>query len=150
MLWSSVTLLASHDGGTVWRHALPAPRHIVAAAPFKYDPQWQAPLYSPAAAFGFRSPSSIVRSRDDDYFYAFITSGWSNGPTAKPVHGQPMGACLIRTVDLTDPASWRAWNGTSFDVDLAVNPYLDDVVPSEHVCTPLTDMTYISLVRLPV
>jgi hypothetical protein len=48
--------------------------------------------------------------------------------------------------DLTDPASWRAWGGASFNVSLAANAYVDDsVVASEHVCTPLTDMTYISL-----
>ena len=57
-----------------------------------------------------------------------------------------MGACLIRTADLADPASWRAWGGADFNVSLAANAYLDDtVVPSEHICTPLTDMTYISL-----
>lgn len=144
MLWSSVTLVASHDGGRSWQHARPPPEHLVAAAPFKYDPTWQEPAYNPAAAYGFRSPSNIVES--GGMFYAFVTSGWTNGPESVPVHGQPMGACLIRTSDLTDPSSWRAWGGESFNVSLAANAYTDDHVnPSEHICTPLTDMTYISL-----
>jgi hypothetical protein len=144
MLWSSVTLLTSHDGGQSWQHSRRPPGHIVATAPFKYDPAWQEPVYSPVAAYGFRSPSNIVQS--GGMFYAFVTSGWTNGPAAAPVHGQAMGACLMRTADLTDPASWRAWGGASFNVSLAANAYVDDaVVPSEHICAPLTDMTYISL-----
>ena len=144
MLWSAVTLLASHDAGRSWQHARPAPSHIVATAPLKYDPKWQEPVYSPVHSYGFRSPSNIVAS--GGMFYAFVTAGWMNGPEAAPLHGQRVGACLMRTSDLTDPASWRAWGGASFNVSLAANAYVDDsVVASEHVCTPLTDMTYISL-----
>ena len=75
MLWSSVTLLASHDGGSSWQHARQPPEHIVATAPFKYNPAWQEPAYSPAAAYGFRSPSNIVEA--GGMYYAFITSGAS-------------------------------------------------------------------------
>jgi hypothetical protein len=52
----------------------------------------------------------------------------------------------MRTRDLTDPASWRAWDGVRFNITLAVNPYLDPSLdPTKHVCKPVTTMTYISL-----
>jgi hypothetical protein len=135
-LWSSVTLLKSTDGGQRWAHALPPPRHIVAAAPFKYEGPTSTPLY------GFRSPSNILRSRSGDgLFYAFVSAGWGH-----VVRGQQLGTCLMRTADLTDPASWLAWDGRSFNVSLAVNPYLSGRLDaSQHRCAPVTDMTYVTL-----
>ena len=117
-LWSSVTLLTSTDGGRRWAHALAPPHHIVAAAPYRY-----APSGPDSVLFGFRSPSNIIRSRaDDGYFYAFVTAGWGR-LTANPIGQQP-GACLMRSRDITSPSSWRAWDGSDFNVSLAVNPYL--------------------------
>jgi hypothetical protein len=139
-LWSAVTLLSSHDNGASWQHALPAPAHIVAASPVAFS------LGDPL--FGYRSPSNIIQSRirgDEHHYYAFITAGWGS-PLAW--HGQERGACILRTNDLTDPTSWRAWDRRSggFTAQLAVNPYLSPVAdPSAHVCTPVTNMTYISL-----
>jgi hypothetical protein len=137
-LWSSVTLLKSSNGGYSWEHALPPPKHIVAAAPYKYMPSGPQ-----SVLFGFRSPSNILKSRTDGFYYAFITAGWSQKPN--PV-GQRPGACLMRSRDITDPASWRAWGGGSFNISLAVNPYIDPTLqPTHHLCEPITDMTYISL-----
>ena len=68
-LWSSVTLLKSTNGGYSWSHARPPPEHIVAAAPYRYEPSGPR-----SQLFGFRSPSNILRSRTDSFFYAFVTS----------------------------------------------------------------------------
>lgn len=91
--------------------------------------------------FGFRSPSNIVRSRipgDSQHLYAFVTTGWG----AQDRFGQSSGACIMRTTDLTDPASWRAWDGQGFTVPLAVNPYLTPIPnPESHRCLPVTNMT---------
>lgn len=136
-LWSAVTLLKSVDGGVSWQHARPPPHHIVAASPFKYEDPTSTPL------FGFRSPSNILQSREqgDGLYYAFISAGWGT-----MVRGQPTGTCIMRTSDLTDPASWRAWDGASFNVSLAVNPYTHTGLdPVQHRCKPVTKMTYISL-----
>jgi len=76
-LWSSVTLLKSLDGGQSWKHALPPPRHIVAAAPYKYE---KSGLRS--VLFGFRSPSNIIKSRTDSFYYATVEAGWGHGPNA--------------------------------------------------------------------
>ena len=138
MLWSAVTLFKSLDGGGTWQHALPPPRHVVAAAPYRYEAA--GPRSSP---FGFRSPSNIVSDGRGSYF-ATVESGWGQGPNAV---GQRDGACLMRTRDLTDPASWRAWGGASFNISLAVNPYRDRPFdPRRHLCVPITNMTYISFV----
>ena len=140
-LWSSVTALKSTDGGQHWQHALPPPQHIVAAAPYRYEPTG-----SKSVLFGFRSPSNIIQSqKKDGFYYAFVTAGWGRH-TANPA-GQEPGACLMRTRDLTSPSSWRAWGGTSFNVSLAVNPYLSGpaLEPARHVCQPLTQMSYPSL-----
>ena len=137
-LWSSVTLLKSSDGGQNWGHALPPPRHIVAAAPYKYETSGPQ-----SVLFGFRSPSNILQSRTDDFYYAFVTAGWGHGASAI---GQKDGTCLMRTRDLSDPSSWRAWGGTAFNISLAVNPYINNtLLPSEHICESVIDMTYPSL-----
>jgi hypothetical protein len=55
---------------------------------------------------------------------------------------------MMRTRDLTDPSSWRAWGGADFSVSLAASPYepggggLD---PAAHTCTPFTNSTYLTL-----
>ena len=120
--------MRSTDAGLSWGHALPPPHHIVAASPFVYKPAGPQ-----SVLFGFRSPSNIIRSVDGSgYYYAFILAGWS-----APVDpaGQKRGECLFRTRDITDPAAWRAWDGTGFSVRLDVNPYLDPTLdPADHIC----------------
>ena len=40
--------------------------------------------------------------------------------------------------DLTDPKSWRAWNGTDFSVQM-INPFNSSGIndPALHVCAPV-------------
>ena len=55
---------------------------------------------------------------------------------------QAAGTCMMRTRDLTDPASWRAWNGSAFSVSLSQSPYeYPDLDPSLHVCVPFSSIT---------
>src|SRR3712207_8803386 len=45
---------------------------------------------------------------------------------------------VMRTTDLADPKSWRAWGGAGFDVRF-INPYLEpDERPEDHVCQPVS------------
>jgi hypothetical protein len=53
-----------------------------------------------------------------------------------PFRAQRYGSCLIRTTDILDPASWRAWDGKDFTIRF-VNPYREHAVPETHVCTPV-------------
>ena len=136
--FSAVTLMMSPDGGDSWTHARPPPGHLVAAQPYR----WNQSL-GRGPNFGFRSPSGVVEAKDGSgWFYATVTAGWGPNPRL----GQLVGACMMRTRDLTDPGGWRAWGGAGYTVALGANPYTDPAIdPSEHVCVPFTDATYPSL-----
>jgi hypothetical protein len=119
--YNAITLAISTDGGRTYRHAAPPPRHLVASVPYKYEPD--------LGPVGLFEPSNIVHNERDGYYYVLVR--------ATVFREQRYGACLLRTRTLADPASWRAWDGSGFDVRLA-SPYLGDDAPSkEHVCAPV-------------
>ena len=116
---NSITLAISRDDGRTFTHA-PPPAHYVAGVPYRYEGDAGHPT-------GYFAPSNIVER--DGYYYAFI---W-----AEEVGAQQRGVCLMRTNDLEDRTSWRAWDGASFSVSF-VDPYAADIhTPSDHVCTPV-------------
>jgi hypothetical protein len=118
--YNAVTLAVSTDGGTTYTHVKP-PDHLVASVPYQYEPG--------AGPFGIFNPSNIVRSPDDGFYYALL-----NVPSYEAQQG---GVCLMRTDDLTDPASWRAWDGSEFSVSF-INPYAEPNADSaDHVCQPV-------------
>ena len=119
--YNAITLALSSDGGRSYEHSAP-PSHVVASLPVPYTPD--------GGTMGLFSPSNIVRNASDEYFYAmvFVTGA----------EDRPRGTCLMRTRDVGQPSSWRAWDGDDFTVAFA-NPYerdLDD--PSEHFCSPVS------------
>ncbi len=132
---TGVTLMQSLDGGDSWQHSRPPPEHIVAVFPYA----WNASIAVNPGYYGFRSPSGIVESRaGDGFFYATVTAAW--GPNEL---GQQAGACMMRTRDLTDPSSWLAWGGSSYNISLSVSPWLNpDLDPAQHRCVPFTNTTY--------
>jgi hypothetical protein len=118
---NAVTEIASHDGGLSFAHA-PAPRHLVAALPYRY-------AGDVGRRTGYFTPSNIVAR--DGFHYAFF---WAEAQGA-----QKRGACLMRTADLADPRAWRGWDGGDFTVQFA-DPYVaTDITPAKHVCTPVGD-----------
>jgi hypothetical protein len=118
--YNSISLAISNDGGRSYQHS-EAPTHLIAAPPYQYVPD--------SGAWGYFAPSNIIHNPNDDYYYTFIAGG--------PYRSQQWAACLMRTKDLDDPLSWRAWDGESFDVQF-INPYLEsDFKPFEHVCRPV-------------
>ncbi|WP_448187873.1 hypothetical protein [Azospirillum sp. sgz301742] len=124
--WNSVTATVSTDGGRSF-----APPRYVAGLPYRY----QGDLGHRAGLF---SPSSIVER--EGWYYAMLF--------AEPFGAQKRGVCLMRTRDLADAASWRAWNGKGFTTAFA-DPYADAADPAAHVCAPLPKLlgTVTSLVR---
>ena len=145
--FSAVTLLATTDGGRSWEHARTPPLHVVAASPQNFTVGGNR--------IGFRSPSNIVAGRGKlaGWYYATVTSGWGEpgGESAcsqfvDALKLQHFCACMMRTRDLTDPFSWRAWGGESFDVPLHATPFDEPAPdPAAHVCTPTLNMTYPSI-----
>ena len=116
---NSITFAVSRDGGRSFK-APPAPGHLLATPPRRYEPDFGRHV-------GYFNPTNIVER--DGFYYAFFS--------ATPYGAQEYGACLIRTDRLDDPASWRAWDGKGFTVSFA-DPYraaVDD--EARHVCEPV-------------
>ena len=124
--WNSITATVSTDGGRTF-----GPPRYVAGLPYPY----QGDLGRRAGLF---SPSSIVER--DGWYYSMLF--------AEPFGAQKRGVCLMRTRDLADPASWRAWDGKGFTVAFA-GPTAATADPAAHVCAPLPRLfgTVTSLVR---
>eukprot|EP00117_Sycon_ciliatum_P032589 scpid70066/ scgid25241/ len=128
-LYVATTLFKSTDGGLTFQHAAPAPAHVVAAMP--YPPANESsvrrkPPYMPA----FRAPGNIVQYQG--YLYATISALW--GP--EPYGPQQQGVCIMRTADITDPASWRGWNGKDFSARMQAF-WWENPNPAEHSCKPV-------------
>lgn len=109
---TSFTMAVSTDGGDTFRDIKAPPQHLIATLPFVFDDE--------GAPSGIRQPSNIVRG-PDDYFYLF---GSVIDYPDKPGDYGPQWVCALRTDDLTDPASWRYWDGAAF-AGKFVNPYTD-------------------------
>jgi hypothetical protein len=120
--YNSVTLAVSTDGGASFEHTTPPPNNLVAGIPYPYVPD-----SGPAGIF---QPSNIVRNADDNYYYALLR--------VQQHQAQPQGTCVMRTTDLADPKSWRAWDGAGFDVRF-IDPYLEpNERPQDHICQPVS------------
>jgi hypothetical protein len=116
----TIGLAVSHDAGLTWAHARPPPAHLVAAVPYGYN---QTQL-----AYGWGDPSNVLLNPKDGLHYAAV---WNRNQVGL----QAPGVCIMRTADITDPSSWRAWGGASYNVTF-VSPYtLEPGTEGEHVCT---------------
>jgi hypothetical protein len=122
--YDGVGLAESHDGGDTWTRPSP-PSQLVAAIPRKYEPD--------NAGFGMYSPTNLVRvARARFYYYAIVHQVGSSLPPGFE------GTCVMRTRNLADPSSWRAWNGKTFSHQF-LDPYRASVSPN-HLCKPLPNV----------
>ncbi len=120
--YNALTFAVSSDSGKTYTHA-PAPDHLLAAAPYQYVPDG-----GPAGIFG---GSNIVYNPADGYYYALIH--------LEAIGQQQTGVSVMRTQNLADPASWRAWDGTGYTVQF-INPYRDTTaVPDDHIAAIIGD-----------
>jgi hypothetical protein len=119
--YNAVTLAVSTNGGRSFRHARP-PRQFVAGIPYRYR-EGSRPR-------GVFAPSNIVYRPSDRHYYAFVHVEGYGGLGSS-------GSCLIRTTRLSNPRSWRAWDGTGFGYRF-VNPYTRRIaLPSRNICRPV-------------
>ena len=117
---TSLTMAISTDGGDSYSEIAQPPDHLVATLPYPHNPD--------GVPSGLRTPSNILRAQDG-YFYVFsnVSDYWT----------QQQWVCLMRTEDLTDPASWRYWDGSDFTGEF-VDPYASQVdKPLGHTCGKL-------------
>jgi hypothetical protein len=118
--FTTITFARSTDGGTSYTRP-PTPGQLVAALPYHWVPS--------EGAVGYRAPSNIIEK--DGYYYNMIMVS----PAYKQ---QRSGVCLMRTQNLADPKSWRAWDGTGFNSRF-VDPYRESSEPiNRHVCEPVS------------
>jgi hypothetical protein len=116
--YNAITLARSLDGGESFAR-VSSPSRLVASLPSPYEAD-QGPQ-------GLFSPSNILYTPGDGRYYVF----------ARLIQRGQRGSCLMRTRDLADPASWRAWSGSSFSVRFA-NPYQHEVIdPRAPFCQPV-------------
>ena len=114
--YNAVTSAVSRDGGRSFEQPSP-PGQLVAAPSSRYRPGVQ-----PSGVF---SPSNIVRNAQDGLYYAMVASRTPTGGA---------GTCLIRTTDPFSPSSWRAWDGSGFNLAF-VDPYRTQGISQP--CTPV-------------
>jgi hypothetical protein len=104
---NSITLAVSTDAGASFADAAPPPQHMVAAMPYPYQPG--------AGPFGVFESSNILKDAEG-YYYAFVR--------VDEFRSEQQRVCLIRTVNLANPRSWRAWDGAGFSV-IFTDPYVE-------------------------
>jgi len=121
--YNSITLAESTDNGVSYSHAT-APNHLVASIPYTYQTMEGR---GPAGIFG---GSNIIKHPTDNYYYALVHL---------EVFGyQDWGVGVMRTDNLSDPTSWRAWNGIDYGSRL-INPYAEGMYdPADHIFEPVS------------
>jgi len=129
----------STDGGYHFK-SVKAPANFVAGLPYQYEVN-QGPE-------GYSIDTNIVKA--GKWYYAMATD-WSWPPNCgqlgQPQCLVPFGSAPLRTSDLTDPSSWRAWNGKEFAVSFA-DPYPGPIVhPEKHVYTPVSWVYYVNAIN---
>eukprot|EP00038_Savillea_parva_P012153 m.202629 g.202629 ORF g.202629 m.202629 type:complete len:499 (+) comp21829_c0_seq1:87-1583(+) len=112
----AVTSAVSRDSGRTWTPTRPPPHHLVAAVPHVYVGD-NSTLW-----FGWGDTGGIVKSPHDGYYY-------TTAHNRATIGSQVNGTCLFRTRDLSDPSSWRAWDGVGFNVTF-INPYTQSPNPN--------------------
>jgi hypothetical protein len=115
--YNAITLMRSADSGATYTHVA-APDDLVASSPDRY--------VAGTGRDGVFTPSNIVHQQSDGYYYMLARATKSPG-------GQE-GTCVWRTSTLSDPKSWRAWDGNGFGLR-NIDPYIESGTPrSAHVC----------------
>jgi hypothetical protein len=112
-----IVYAVSHDNGDTFSSPAP-PDNLIADVPTRPgidDPRT-----------GLLTPSNPIKK--GNYLYSMsLISG---------VEDQDVGVCVMRTQDITDPSSWRGWDGSAFSVRFR-NPYYENVTPQRtHMCEP--------------
>jgi hypothetical protein len=111
-IYNSVTLAVSRNGGRTFSHVSVPPAHLVASLPYKY--------YRGKTSHGLFTPTNIIRH--DGFYYVMVRLKLSE---------TERGMCVLRTKEISNPRSWRAWDGDGFNYKF-IDPYLDELPPGQN------------------
>jgi hypothetical protein len=107
--------------------------HLIGTIPYPYENNW--------GRRGYNEHSSIVRGvgngpddATDKYFMLALVS--APATTQGGVVNQVSGVCVLRTDNISQPSSWRAWDGDGFDVHPESSENLVGS-PDDHLCKPV-------------
>lgn len=144
--YNSITAVVRNGLGQPFVDPPPGVSRLVATLPYQYVPtDTHARGYMGASSIhhnvyslpaGSPPPPASNQYQDGDGLYYVLISAQKHPNTASPIQRQ--GACLLRTNDLSDPSSWRAWDGSDGFIRSFTNPY--PVAPSNpwnFVCEPV-------------
>lgn len=114
-----VTSAVSHDGGNSYSAPAPPDNFIATLAPrYTID-------FGRVGLYGADGPI-----KKGSYYYAFTI--------IQQPDPQDTGVCVMRTPNITDPESWRGWDGTSFSLRFR-NPFYESTAPAAtHGCEPIS------------
>jgi hypothetical protein len=134
--WFNVdTFNISEDGGYHFARPKP-PGNYFLSLPYKYEPN--------KGPEGDSLDANIIKV--GGWYYGAVTA-WGWPPGCGGDKGQrpclvPDGACAIRTSNILDPSSWRAWDGRDFTITF-VDPYKGPVSdPKAHICALVPYLDY--------
>ena len=117
--YNSATYAVSTDGARTFTKP-PAPAHVVTPPPYAWVPPTSSTppgVVFPGKYFeGYQPPLNVFRALDGHYY----ASMWATPSKEQPSDTWP---CAMRTDTLDDPASWRAWDGSGFNLRLT-SPYV--------------------------
>ena len=113
--YNSILYASSSDGGHTYTQAA-APAQVIAPPPVQWNPG--PPTPNP---HGYFAPSNIVLNADGFYYSVFMSIDTSGH----------QGMCVMRTQTLGNPASWRSWDGSGFNLQM-IDPYTG---PQAQWCT---------------
>ncbi len=112
--YNAITYARSLDGGRTFTRA-DAPHHLLAASPERWIPPAER---GSAPTYGYFTPSNVVEGPDGAWYMVIFGIPLRDQFTHR-------GVCVLRTTNLSDPQSWRAWDGVAFAHRFG-NPYLED------------------------
>lgn len=96
--YSSISLLISRDIGAPFARSKIEPEHVIARPTFSYMPDY-------GRATGYFVDSNIIGV--NNYFYIMAAEFFPNGEIR---------VCPIRTSEITNPSSWRGWDGAGYTI----------------------------------
>jgi hypothetical protein len=138
--YNTLTYASSSNEGLTFTQSASPQSKLIAAAPDPWDYTKISGPPFPAGHFfyGYQASTNIVK-KDGYYYTMFIRETDPN----KAI-GTQSGNCLIRTDNLSNPSSWRAWDGKNFTLTMnapyaAGDPQSTGVLPCAFISKNVAD-----------